>query len=86
MENKQYNLVQEIECPYGASTLVRIQDEGRGLTIQCMYALESVKDNFWADRRMEKILEQLGCPKPSGRTRKFRNPECPLNEGILKRL
>ncbi len=89
MRNKQKqinSLVQEIGCPYGANTIVRVQDYGRGLTIQCMYAKSSSKKYPWADKKMEEMLKCLGCPKSSGRTRKFRYSECPFNEGIARRL
>ena len=89
MENKQKQLdrlVQEIGCPYGANTLVKVQDYGKGLTIRCVYARESLRVHYWSDKKMEEMLKLLGCPKSSGRTRKFRDPECPFNEGIVKRL
>ena len=85
-KQNQESLVQKISCPYGVNTTIRVQDYGKGLTIQCMYARLSSKKYPWSDKKMEEMLKNLGCPKSSGRTRKFRDPECPFNEGILKKL
>ena len=85
-QRRQVSLVQEIDCPYGANTTILIKDPGNGLTMQCAYARDAAITHYWSDKKMEKLLMDSGCPMSSGRTRKFRGPECPFNNGIIKRL